>query len=120
MTKLAKAISFYEPASGLTLGGLAEKTNCELVDASKADVEITSVSPIEAAAPGSLTFIDNPKYVEALSDTKAAAVICAPRYVDNLPEGVIALVSQQPYNSFAMAMCAFFLRSIPFPDNESG
>ena len=84
MTKLAKAISFFEPVSGLTLGGLAEKINCELIDATKADVEITSVSPIEAATPGSLTFIDNPKYVEALAETKAAAVICAARYKDSL------------------------------------
>ena len=121
MTNLAKAVSFFEPASGLTLGTLSEKIGCELLDASKADVEITSVSPIEAAQPGSLTFIDNPKYVEALASTRAAAVICAPRYVDSLPEGVIALVSQQPYNSFATAMGYLFPSAMrPLPVVEHG
>lgn len=121
MTNLAKAVSFFEPASGLKLGNLAEKIGCELLEADKADVEITSVSPIEAAQKGSLTFIDNPKYVEALSTTKAAAVICAQRYVDNLPEGVIALVSSQPYNSFATAMGLLFPSAMrPLPVVQHG
>lgn len=116
MTNLAKAVSFFDPATDLTLGSLAEKIGCQLIDGNKADVKITSVSPIEAAQPGSLTFIDNPKYVDALTNTKAAAVICAQRYVDNLPDGVVALVSQQPYDSFAKAMGELFpsaMRPLP-------
>ncbi|MEP0943806.1 MAG: UDP-3-O-(3-hydroxymyristoyl)glucosamine N-acyltransferase [Rhizobiaceae bacterium] len=118
---MAKAISFFEPVTGLTLGNLAEQINCQLVDETKSDVAVTSVSPIEAAQPGSLTFIDNPKYVEALAATKAAAVICAQRYVEALPDGVVALVSSQPYNSFAMAMGVLFPSAMrPLPVVQQG
>jgi UDP-3-O-[3-hydroxymyristoyl] glucosamine N-acyltransferase len=121
MTKLAEAIPFFEPVTGLTLGSLAVQINCQLVDEKHSDVPVTSVGPIEAAQPGSLTFIDNPKYVEALANTKAAAVICADRYVESLPDGVIALISSQPYNSFAMAMGVLFPSAMrPLPVVQQG
>ena len=120
MTKLAKAISFFEPVSGLTVGDIAQEINCELADESQVGVEIQSVGPIEAAQAGSLTFIDNPKYVEALSITEATAVICAKRYVKSLPDGVIGLVSSQPYTSFALAMAMLYpagMRPLPVVAN---
>ena len=42
-----------------------------------ADVEITSVTGIEQAGPGQLTFVANPRYASAAKTTKAAAVIVA-------------------------------------------
>lgn len=69
---------------------------------------IASVAPIEAAPPQSLTFIDNPKYLDALRSTKAAAVLCNARNAEFVPDGVAALVSDNPYRSFALAAAALF------------
>ena len=105
---MAQAVTFIESVSGLTLGEIAQGTDCSLADESAQDIEIQSVRPIESAETGSLTFIDNPKYIDALSTTKATAVICAQRYADSVPEGVVPLVSTQPYKSFARAMGMIF------------
>ena len=105
---MAHAITFIESIDGLTLGDIASGADCTLTDEAAATIEIQSVRPIEAAESGSLTFIDNPKYAEALTKTKATAVICAERHVASVPEGVVALVSTQPYKSFARAMGMIF------------
>ena len=105
---LAQAFTFFESVSDLTLGDIAEATGCILSDATYASRTIRSVAPIEAATSGSLTFIDNPKYVSALANTQAGAVICGLRYVDSVPDGVVALESKSPYKSFALAMGMMF------------
>ncbi len=118
---MAQAVSFFESLSGITVGDIANGTDCTLEDPSKADIEILSVQPIESAEAGSLTFIDNPKYAAALKTTKATAVICAQRYVDSVPDNVIALVSSQPYKSFARAMGLIFPSAMrPQPIIASG
>src|SRR6185437_4326118 len=40
-----------------------------------ADAEISGVAPIESAAPGTITFIANPKYAAAARATQASAII---------------------------------------------
>ncbi|MGI9366647.1 MAG: UDP-3-O-(3-hydroxymyristoyl)glucosamine N-acyltransferase [Rhizobiaceae bacterium] len=92
----------------MSLGEIAEGAGCVLSDPSDASRKIDSVAPIEAASSGNLTFIDNPKYASALATTQASAVICGSRYVDAVPDGVVALESRTPYKSFALAMGMMF------------
>lgn len=69
------------------------------------DFEITGVSGIEAAGPGQLTFIANPKYASQVKTTKAAAVIVG----DDFPaDGRPVLRSKNPYLSFAQALELFY------------
>lgn len=93
---------------GLVAIDIAESAGCTLRDGDDGSIEIVTAAPVEAAGAGSLTFIDNPKYLEALKVTKASAVICAGRNVEHVPRGVVALVSEQPYQSFARAMGMMF------------
>lgn len=99
---------FFRSEGPFSAKDLADQTGCRLVDAAAADLALESVAPIEAAEPGSLTFFSNPKYVEALARTGASAVICSERHVTKVPKGVAALVSDQPYKSFARAMAIMF------------
>lgn len=69
------------------------------------DAEISGVAGIEAAGPGQLTFIANPKYAAMARITKASAVI--------VPEDFPALSgamlrSKNPYLDFARALGLFF------------
>jgi len=105
---LAQTISFFQPVAGLVVSDIAQIASCELREGDDAGVEITTAAPVEAAGVGSLTFIDNPKYLDALRTTKASAVICAKRNVEHVPAGVVALISEQPYQSFALAMGMMF------------
>ena len=118
---MAQAVTFIEAIEGLTLADIAAGTDCRLADETQSSVKIVSVRPIEAAETGSLTFIDNPKYADALTSTKATAVICADRYLEAVPEGVVPLVSSQPYKSFARAMGMIFPSAMrPQPMIASG
>lgn len=90
------------------MADLVALTGARLVEATDESLEILSVAPVEAATKGSLTFLSNPKYVDALTNTGASAVICSERYRSNVPEGVAVLVSDEPYKAFARAMAAMF------------
>lgn len=62
-------------------------------------VEVQQVAPVDAAGPGTITFLTNPKYRQALIDTAASAVVLAPSSVDltNLPR----IVHVNPYAYYA-------------------
>jgi UDP-3-O-[3-hydroxymyristoyl] glucosamine N-acyltransferase len=69
------------------------------------ETEISGVAGIEAAGPGQLTFIANPKYAAAARTTKASAVIVA----ENFPALNVAMLrSKNPYLDFARALELFY------------
>ena len=83
----------------MKLRDIADRLGCRLEG--DGDVEILRVAGIEQAGPGDLTFFTNPKYMLALHDTRASAVILG----DNAPAAPCAMLrSAQPYLSFARAV----------------
>lgn len=69
------------------------------------ETEITGVAGIEAARPGHITFIANPKYAAAAKTTKASAVIVA----EDFPAISAAMLrSKNPYLDFARALAMFY------------
>lgn len=71
-------------------------------------VMIEGVGPLDTAGPGDLTFLDNKKYAPELERTRASAVFVQSRFVALVPEGVVALVTSDPYRAFATAVGRFF------------
>jgi len=82
----------------VTLGELARRLDCPVEGDSA--IEIVRVAKIEAAGPGDLTFLANPKYAGALATTRASAVIAAAG-ITGAPCAVIR--SATPYLTFARA-----------------
>jgi UDP-3-O-[3-hydroxymyristoyl] glucosamine N-acyltransferase len=69
------------------------------------DAEITGVAGIEAAGPGQITFVANPKYAAAAKTTAAAAVIVAEDF-PAISTGMLR--SKNPYLAFARAINLFY------------
>src|SRR5678816_664658 len=69
------------------------------------NTEITGVSTIETAAPGSITFFNNRKYRKYLASTAAAAVIV--ENPQDIPPNLAGLVSPHPYLTFGRALSLF-------------
>ena len=69
---------------------------------------IETVAPLDQGAPGTLVFLDNPKYAEQLAATRATACLCQPKYAGRAPEGVIALTTGEPYRAFALVVARMF------------
>lgn len=98
----------FFPVSQITLSELAEKTGAERSGDQATDPVIAGASPLEDAVPGTVSFIDNPKYAKFLSETRAAAVFCAPKMQDQVPDHVVPLVHDQPYKAYATALSLLY------------
>ncbi len=69
------------------------------------EIEIVRLNAIEAAVPGELTFLANPRYAAALQTTRAAAVIVREAPADN---SRTFLIHPDPYFAFAQALRLFY------------
>jgi UDP-3-O-[3-hydroxymyristoyl] glucosamine N-acyltransferase len=99
---------FYERAGPFTL--------VELLDAAEArpgpnvdtSLSISNVMPLDEAGENELSFFDNPKYLKNYKATRAGACFVSESYADRAPKGTAALISDQPYRSFALALAKFY------------
>lgn len=67
-------------------------------------IRIRTVAPLDQAGPGALGFLDNPKYVASLAQTRASACLVPERYAAQLPSGTIALVTAEPQRAYAVVL----------------
>ena len=82
----------------LTLRELAERLGCRLEG--DGTVEIGRLATLEAAGPGDVSFLSNPKYAAQLATTRASAVIVG---ADAAPAPCPMLRASDPYLAFAAA-----------------
>ncbi len=101
-------IGFFPLALAPTLRQVAEWTGAQLGAGADPERVIRDVAAIDASGPGDLTFLDNPRYIEHLKSTRAAAVLLAPRYAAQAPEGCATLTTPQPYRAMAQAMARLY------------
>ena len=95
----------------MKLRELAERLACRLEG--DGEIEIVRVAGIDAAGPGDLTFVANPKYLPALSTTRASAVLL--RDDAGAPPALAVLRTADPYLSFARAVGVFAPQWKPQP-----
>lgn len=88
----------------MRLADIAERIGCEL--RGDGDIEIHTITPIEDAEPGALSFVANPRYRPYLLTTRASAVILA-RSEDEVP--LPSLRAADPYLAFAKALQLFYV-----------
>jgi UDP-3-O-[3-hydroxymyristoyl] glucosamine N-acyltransferase len=67
------------------------------------DRPIIGLNTLAEAGPQELSFLHNEKYLKDLAKTRAAAVLVQERHAGELPENVIALITEEPYLLFAKA-----------------
>lgn len=86
----------------MKLRDLAERLGCRLEG--DGQIEIRRVTGLEDAGAGDLTFFSNPRYIGALRQTTASAVILGDR-AEAAPAAMLR--SRQPYVDFARALELF-------------
>ena len=92
---------FFRRALAPTLADIIAKTGATAPEGADLSLAISGVGPLDAAGPGDMTFLDNPKYADQLAGTRASAVFIAERYAARAPQGVVPLVTADPYRAFA-------------------
>ncbi len=101
-------ISFFPLAAAPTLGEIAQWTGAKLGDGADPDRIVRDVAPLDEAGPDDLTFLDNPRYLDAFRSTRAGAAFVAPRYAAQAPQGCALLVTPQPYRAMAETMARLY------------
>lgn len=99
---------FFRLAGPFRLAELAATTGATLAEGGDPDVEIRDIGALDSAGPGTLSFLDNRKYLESFACSKATACIVDPRFADRAPGGMTLLLTPTPYKAFALAAAAFY------------
>jgi UDP-3-O-[3-hydroxymyristoyl] glucosamine N-acyltransferase len=68
---------------------------------------LSGVAPLQTAASGEVSFLDNKKYVAALASTGAGAVIVHPDLAARVPSTAAAIVAAEPYIAWARVAALF-------------
>ncbi len=96
---------FFNRAAPVTLSELASLTGAAVTSAEGApDLTraFSDVAPLDRAGATDISFLDNTKYVEAFSQSKAGACFVRPKFVAQAPKGMVMLVTDEPYTAYAI------------------
>ena len=83
------------------------------------DKVITGLNTLKNASSSEISFLENKKYKNDLSLTKACAVFVTEDMKELVPNNCIALISEQPYLSLAYASAFFTPKLIETDGNEA-
>lgn len=109
---------FFTRAGPFVLSDLMRLTGATLVGSPDPSFRLSDVAPLDTAGPHDLSFLDNVRYREAFSRTRAGAVLVAPTLASLAPEGVRVLTTPAPYRAYALAAQAFYPQA-PSPPETS-
>ncbi|KZL21886.1 UDP-3-O-(3-hydroxymyristoyl)glucosamine N-acyltransferase [Pseudovibrio axinellae] len=106
---------FFPEAQKITIKQIAEWAGAEIVRGD-GDLTISGVVPLDAGVAGTLVFIDNPKYLDQLTETHATACLVSKKHLEKVPEGVIPLLAKEPYRSLSKVLAKLYpsaMRPLP-------
>lgn len=71
------------------------------------DFEIQALKTLQEADANDLIYVDQEKYLSELKDSKAGAVLISQKYRDQVPQGMQAIIVENPHLAFAY-LSSFF------------
>ncbi len=112
---MAADVRFFGPGRPQTLSAIAAAAGASLPEGADPGRLFTGIGALQSAGPDDVSFLENRRYLPALKDTAAGAVLCTPD-VQTAPPGCIALGTAQPYLGFARVAVLFY----PAPGPAAG
>lgn len=97
-----------EIVAGISGGGIP----IALATAEEGARVVDDVATLDNGSRGQLSFFDNRKYRDAYRATEAEACIVREAEVANAPEGLVLLVTERPYEAYALAAATFYPESL--------
>jgi UDP-3-O-[3-hydroxymyristoyl] glucosamine N-acyltransferase len=83
--------------------------------AEKLELLLEGVAPLHTAGPNEVSFLDNRRYLSALDQTLAGAVIVHPDLAGRVPATAVAIATSEPYAAWARVAALFYPIPPPFP-----
>jgi UDP-3-O-[3-hydroxymyristoyl] glucosamine N-acyltransferase len=101
--------NFFSRRGPFKIREIADFIGARIEDGGKtSDVLIRDIAPLDAAGVDDISFLDNPRYIESFVHTRAGACIVAEKHIAHAPAGVILLISDEPYLSYALLSGMFY------------
>lgn len=91
---------FLRPSKPITLQEIAVLTGAEPAGSFDPLALVENVKPLDLAGPKDLAFFDNPKFLDAFRETRAAACLVGQRYANETRKGTAILVAKNPYQAY--------------------
>ena len=104
---------FFKKDRDLSVSEIAALSDSSIPDGFDGVAVITDVAPLHEADSAQVSFLDNAKYKDDFLSTKAGACFVHPDLADLTPAGVVPLVSDNPYKSYALTAQAFYPSVMP-------
>ena len=103
---------FFQSAAPISASDMASLTGAALGLKSGASPDgkrlFSDVAPLDKAGASDIGFLDNTKYLAEFSASKAGACFVRPKFVERAPEGMLLLVTEEPYFAYALAAQYFY------------
>ena len=99
---------FFRPPSPAPLSLVLEWAQAEVAAGTDIARTFAAAGPLDLAGPDCISFLDNARYIDALSKTRAGAVLVAPRFAAQVPDGTLALIAKDPYPAYARVVARLY------------
>jgi UDP-3-O-[3-hydroxymyristoyl] glucosamine N-acyltransferase len=100
--------NILRPNRKLTIEEIAKLTRAKPRLGDPLDRRIENIAPLDTAVASDISFLDSPKYLDALAGTRAGACFVAPRFEAAAPHGPVVLMTSEPYRAFVTVARALF------------
>lgn len=104
---------FFRRSGPFSLAAVADAAEAE---APPRRLMLSGVAPLQTADPTEVSFLNNRKYVAALGETRAGAVIVRRDLAERVPSTSVAIVAAEPYAAWARVAALFH----PLPPVKPG
>jgi UDP-3-O-[3-hydroxymyristoyl] glucosamine N-acyltransferase len=98
---------FYEAKGPFSLAELAEIGGATLHPGCDPSRPVYDVAALDTAGPDDVSFLDNPRYLDAFRQSKAGACIVNAERCAEAPTGMCLLVADNPYRAYGHVAAAF-------------
>lgn len=94
---------FFARTGPHSLAAIAAAAGSAPIDSALHDggLVLHGVAPLQSAGPAHVSFLDNRKYIDALTATAAGVVILHPDLAAHVPTGTVAITTDDPYAGWA-------------------
>lgn len=106
---------FFSQQDPVALSEIAQLTGAEILraggepaTAEDAARQFECVAPLDRAGATDISFLDNTKYIDSFARSEAGACLVRPKFAARAPEGMLLLVTEEPYYCYALVAQRFF------------
>jgi UDP-3-O-[3-hydroxymyristoyl] glucosamine N-acyltransferase len=99
---------FYRVEGPFPVARIAEACKSTVQNPAYADRMIRDVAPLDSATADHVSFLDNKKYAPAFRASGAGACLVHPQYADQAPPGMALILSDKPYQAYALTARLFY------------